>query len=137
MRRCDVIWVFIVGKKNRMVQGTHFAMRVFVVFEQVDFRMIHFKCINLNSCLCRTAIRHSFARNKCLSTCEKTCNCSSLGSNSMLTTHSLGVYSPITTFSAEFDEHFFFDRMSVIGHCTPMKAFGLRIDSAKYSGARK
>lgn len=52
-------------------------------------------------------------------------------------TYSLGVYSPITTLSAVFDEHTCFDRISVIGHCTPMNAFGLRIDSAKYSVARK
>lgn len=103
--------------------------------------MIYFKCINSNSCLCRTAIHHSFAGNMCLSTCEKTIishrdHCS-LAANLMLSTYSRGVYSPITTFSAEIDEHIFFDRISVIGHCTPMNAFGLRIDSAKYSGARK
>lgn len=52
-------------------------------------------------------------------------------------TYSLGVYSPITTLSADVDAHNCLDRISVIGHFTPMNAFGLRIDSAKYSGARK
>lgn len=52
-------------------------------------------------------------------------------------TYSLGVYSPITTLSADVDAHNCLDRISVIGHLTPMNAFGLKTDSAKYSGARK
>lgn len=72
-RRCDVIGVFIAGIENNIL---FFSVLIFihVLFGQVKTEMnVHicfFRCTNLNSCLCRTAIRHSFAGNMCLSIYE-------------------------------------------------------------------